>query len=402
ENILLEKNMENHLKGDESMPDIAVLMPKDEEFHPVYESIEKLCQQVGFQAKKMDLSHLNEQSLTDIKNAAAAIVDISVQDFPAAIGIGILIAHDKVWIPISQKENNSLPKSTHAENLLVYNPSEEGLKKFQGDLFKALKKHRATIKEDVKHILKKDEVSYTPLKCIGENEKQAREYTLEEEKLVFVEIPEGPFLYGLAQKREDLPTFLMSKFLLTNEQWNHFLEATDYNWKGHWLGRPQGKLKRVQEYPPEMAGYPIVDISYYDLHHYVEWLNQEYGTKEIYFTLPSEKQWEKAARGSDGRRFPWGNEIPNHELALYEQDLRHGTAPVDSFHKGASPYGCLHMAGNVFEWTKSFYDFDFKSRVVRGGSYAIEPLELECHTRFSRRPEIGHWTTGGRICVLVW
>lgn len=385
------------------MPDIAVLMPKQDEFNPVFESIEQLCGQLGFSAKRINpVENISDPNIAEIKNAVATVVDISKNNFDMAIGIGICLAHDKVMIPISTGNDTAISKAFCSGELITYMTEEEGLKKMQKDLYRALKAHKSAIKEDVKHLLKKQEVSYGTLESLGENERGCSEYKLAPEDMIFLEISDGPFLFGKSQKREELNTFLIGKYLLSNHQWHRFLEATHYNWKGHWLGRPKGKLKRVQEYPKEMANYPIVDLSFYDLQAYTDWLNKEFGDKEIYFTIPTEKQWEKAARGTDGRRFPWGNEMPNHEYALYEQDLRHGTAPADSFEKGASPYGCLHMAGNVLEWTQSFYDFDYKSRVVRGGSYAIEPLELECITKFSRRPEIGHWTTGGRVAILVW
>lgn len=384
------------------MPEIAVLIPEGEDFASVFEVVSSLCEQLGFSPRRISSEKISEEELTFLRHSVAAVIDFTKKDFFSAIVMGICMAQDKLWIGISQNGVELPANLKEGGEIIQYQLGEAGLKELRKNLYKALKSHKDTIRYDVQHLLKRQEISYKPLKEKGENEFGYREYELAEEGFTFIEIPEGPFLYGKARKREELPTFLMSKYLLTNEQWHRFLEDTGYDWKGHWLGRVRGKLKRVPEFPSEMADYPIVDISFYDLWHYTEWLNRKYGTKETYFTVPEEKQWEKAARGTDGRRFPWGNEAPNHELALYEKDLRHGPAPVDSFHKGASPYGCLHMAGNVFEWTSSFFDFDFKSRVVRGGSYAIEPMELECSARFSRRPEIGHWTTGGRIVVLVW
>ena len=385
------------------MPDIAVLMPSHSKFDKIFETVEQLCSHLGFSARRLKpLQSLEDLDMEEIKNAVAIVADVSEIDINTAIGIGVSLAQHKLIIPVTRLSSSAKQSPIQSEKVIVYSLAEPGLKQFQKDIYKSLKSHKTLIKENVQRMQKKQEVTYGALQGRGKNSQGFDEYFFPPEGINFVEIPEGSFLYGEGKRQMEQETFLMGKYLLTNRQWASFLDKTKYAWKGHWLGRPKGKLKRVREYPEEMAEHPIVDISFHDLQAYVDWLNQEYGDKEMYFQIPTEKQWEKAARGWDGRAFPWGDEIPNPELALYEQDLRHGTLPVDSFSQGASPYGCYHMAGNVFEWTSSFYPFDFKSRAVRGGSYAIEPIELSTFMKFSRRPEIGHWTSGGRICVLVW
>jgi len=155
---------------------------------------------------------------------------------------------------------------------------------------------------------------------------------------------------------ETVPGFYIDRTEVTNEQFKKFLDATGYqprwpeNFLRHW---------RNGTYPEGKAAHPVVWVSLEDAKAYAKWAGKR---------LPTEAEWQKAAQGNDGRVWPWGN--------VYDPDKANtdspATRPVDSYPQGASPYGCLDMTGNVWEWTDSFatdgyHDFSW----LRGGSYYL-------------------------------
>jgi len=138
-----------------------------------------------------------------------------------------------------------------------------------------------------------------------------------------VMIPAGPFLYGEKGKEQEisLPAFLTDLYEVTNAEYAK--------------GRPH-------EYPPEKANHPVVAVLWDDAKRYCESVGKR---------LPSEQEWEKAARGIDGRRYPWGDTYDPKKVNAEERS--NGTTPVGQFPDGRSPYGLFDMAGNVWEWTDS-------------------------------------------------
>ncbi len=159
-----------------------------------------------------------------------------------------------------------------------------------------------------------------------------------------VVIPAGKFIFGKpgATKEISLPAYSIDKYEVTNKQYAKFNLDHKYGRGGD--------------------NYPVTMVSLNDAIAHCEALDKR---------LPTEQEWEKAARGTDGRIYPWGNEFDKvlcitSETAAVAAGQPAQLAPVGSCEKGQSPYGAMDMAGNVWEWTSSY---DERYSVLRGGSF---------------------------------
>lgn len=156
-----------------------------------------------------------------------------------------------------------------------------------------------------------------------------------------VEIPAGRFTMGTNRARADeydkpeheleLPAFYIDKYPVTNAQYARFVLATGHRPPLHW---EDGKI------PSGLELHPVTMVSWFDANRYAEWSGKR---------LPTEAEWEKAARGSDSRRWPWGNNMMPDKLNTYYS--LGATSSVFQYTAGQSPYGVMDMAGNVSEWT---------------------------------------------------
>ena len=242
----------------------------------------------------------------------------------------------------------------------------------------------------------------------------------------FATVPAGEFVYGPEETYErleqapprrprqtiELETFHLAVRPVTYGEWKAFLDDTGFRWGGEWwavdrrwwtnvpfAGR---RYAPVLAYPLDMAAYPIVAVSQTEALAYCEWLSKRIGR---HCGLPTEEQWEKAARGTDGRTYPWGETKPRPEIQwqrrfpvtletyLYSMIVpprrewaRAGwywrivaPIPVGAIPQNVSPSGCQDMAGNIWEWTKTLYNPNLSDfHVVKGGSwgYSIHHTQL--------------------------
>jgi formylglycine-generating enzyme required for sulfatase activity len=227
----------------------------------------------------------------------------------------------------------------------------------------------------------------------------------------WVEIPAGEFWLGSEKGRDwekpmhrlHLDTFWIARTPVTKAQYRLFLQAAGHAPPVRWNGL-------VLEW---LEHHPIIDVSWNDAMAYCRWLSGLTGKR---ITLPSEAEWEKAARGDqDMREYPWGD-IFDPRLANGKETKIGTTSPVGSFGAGASPYGVLDMSGNVWEWTRSVWDaksaypyvveerqtnFDGGGlRVLRGGSWSNDQSQLRCAFRSWYSPNVGYNNLGFRIVAL--
>jgi len=173
-----------------------------------------------------------------------------------------------------------------------------------------------------------------------------------------------------------LSTFLMDKTGVTWRQFKMFLEATGIPLP------PHEPYWGIQDY------HPAVYVPWAEASNYCQWTGGR---------LPTEAEREKAARGTDGRMYPWGNEEPTPELAVFRRSWGYGAPSAVGQHRsGASPYGLLDMGGNVWEWCADWYDDGYYeispyrdpkgpasgiAHVVRGGSWDSRPAVLSSSCR---------------------
>jgi formylglycine-generating enzyme required for sulfatase activity len=207
----------------------------------------------------------------------------------------------------------------------------------------------------------------------------------------FIRIPAGPFLYGDNNEPVDLPEYWIGRAPVTNAQYKRFLDANpqhpvpfvDTEW-----AKPHNWHRESRSYPADKADHPVVLVSWNDVQAFCDWAGLQ---------LPTEQEWEKAARGTDGRAFPWGDDWVEGRCNTGEADID-DTTPVGKYSPaGDSPYGCVDMAGNVWEWTASWSDSSQARRVVRGGSWDLIRYGARAAYRYHHPPDNRGFNLGFRV-----
>lgn len=232
-----------------------------------------------------------------------------------------------------------------------------------------------------------------------------------------VDIPAGPFMMGSNHGPEDerpahpvtLAAFLIDRFPVTNTQYANFLslqlEKAGATARLYDYDDPDARIHRRDERwlaDPGFENHPVVEVP---------WLGAVSYCAVNGKRLPTEAEWEKAARGTDGRRYPWGSELPERGRGQFAAGWNE-TAPVNTHPAGASPYGVREMAGNVWQWVSSAYrPYPYSAtdgredlmpglvRATRGGGHDSQPGAITTTQRgrdLSRNPAAGHHNIGFR------
>jgi formylglycine-generating enzyme required for sulfatase activity len=242
-------------------------------------------------------------------------------------------------------------------------------------------------------------------------------------------VPGGEFLMGSTdadpkagddekpQHTVYLDAFWIDRIEVTNARYVQFLNAL-----GEHAGVCEGRdcvetqvededshiLRQEGRYVAESGfeDHPVTEVTWYGAQAYCEWAGGK---------LPTEAEWEKAARGADGRSYPWGNELPDCDKAQYG-DCDGATVPAGSRPAGASPYGVLDMAGNVWEWVADWYDPAYYGsspaqnppgpdsgvrKVFRGGSWGYPPTFIRASDRARNRPMYAGFNVGFRCAATI-
>jgi len=255
--------------------------------------------------------------------------------------------------------------------------------------------------------------------------------TVEAAQLVFepqvVKMPTGKFLMGSTKEQAaqaikdgvdkkwvgweqpqhtvELSEYSIGKYPITNREYQAFVRDAKYKPPQGWDG---------DQFPAEKGGHPVVYVSWDDATAYCKWLSEK---SRKQYRLPTEAEWEKAARGEDGRVYPWGNDFDPKKANTGEARIG-DTSDVDKFSpQGDSPYGCADMSGNVWEWCNDWFneeEYEGRAgknmkdpqgpqeggdRVLRGGSFYNVHRSGRCASRYGGSPLGIDGSLGFRVCV---
>jgi formylglycine-generating enzyme required for sulfatase activity len=220
----------------------------------------------------------------------------------------------------------------------------------------------------------------------------------------WVEIAGGEFIYQQGERRS-LPSFGMARYPITNIQYQTFIDAGGYREKRWWtdLERPEPEASHWPQ-----ANRPRTNVNWYEAVAFCRWLSAQLGDE---LRLPTEEEWERAARGRDGWQYPWGNTYESGRANINETWDKMGdwnlqqTTAVGVYPHGTSSEGVLDLSGNVWEWCLNQYDHpeqieagtSGRTRVLRGGSWYDSQVVARGSPRNSFHPGSRSFNWGFRL-----
>jgi formylglycine-generating enzyme required for sulfatase activity len=233
-----------------------------------------------------------------------------------------------------------------------------------------------------------------------------------------VEVPAGSFPMGVPEGdrdggRDEYPrhdvfvdTFFIDRYEVTNAHYLEFVKATHHRVPQH-PKNPTRNLWQGESIAESLTERPVINVDWFDADAYCKWAGKR---------LPTEAEWEKAAKGTADRRFPWGNVEPTNKHLNFNQPWigEKTLMPVGSYEAGKSPFGTYDMAGNVWEWVNDWYDARYyekspaknpngpdtgTKKVIRGAGWQNETPTVRIFTRVDSDPTIRNESTGFRCAA---
>jgi serine/threonine protein kinase len=321
----------------------------------------------------------------DLYSMAVIVYEMLVGRVPftAPMPVTVILKHLNESVPPPRQFNPALPVEVEAELLKVLSKRPEHRHQSVAEFLGALA--NATRGMQPRPMLLSNQHVET---VVGPDGKE------------YVHIPPGEFWMGCEhdvdapRRKVHLDGYYISRYPVTNAEYLAFVEATGHTHPEHW---------NEGTYQPWEADHPVVYVNWSDAHAYCRWAQGH---------LPTEAEWEKAARGTDGRVYPWGDIFDPARCNCREGGID-GTTPVGSYSPaGDSPYGAGDMVGNIWEWVRDWSAPAYgdptlirnpkgpesgKARVIRGGSYLNNETLVTCHTRDHALPQLRVVNYGFRV-----
>ncbi len=333
---------------------------------PNYEDIEDLLETIKVELEKANL-YQQIQAEVDNKNWPQALnlgqqlqkLDTGYKDtqkLVAKINVELEKANLYQQIQTAKEQKNWQEVLKQGEVLIKSDPN-------YADINSLMTEAETAIKQAETEAAKQAEAK-VPERQIAPQSKAPAEvprYISQKDGKELIYVPAGEFLYGDDKEKKHLPEFWIDKTPVTIAEYNSLIEETQHRIPT--INENEDWQTIVQEKPE----HPVTYVSWDDAKAYAQWAGKR---------LPTEEEWEKAARGRDGRTYPWGNQEPTSELANYGEQIGN-TTPVGQYSpQGDSPYGLVDCVGNVSEWCEDWCAEIKETKVLRGGSWISDEILL--------------------------